>query len=338
MKFFRTLFKYVITLTVFLSFFTAQASVSNGTVDGTNHSALLCKNYDCTISSQINFKATVNNPNPVYITDTTIIGDVWSEDMGWIRLNPNGGYGGIINDGNGNLSGYAFGNEAGWISFNCANEVVNNCATNGNFKVSINSSGEFGGYAWSENYGWIKFDCSVVGACVKTDWRPFNTRPRSGSSGSYLPPTSPIVVAPIVVVPNVPISVSIVKKPTVKTPPVQQNIVEPQINIDENNFINTEPKEPPKIKTPNINNLKKATTPPTFLGTINDFFIDIINAIKDNIFSRYFMGISLFFNIFNYSGYINPFWIGISIIILLFFIYFLYKRRRDKKRKVSEMQ
>ena len=108
------------------------------------------------------------------------------------------------------LKGYAWGEKVGWISLNCANEVVNNCGSNGNFHVANNTSGqlsgwawgqktgwinfgpfsnsatasvvinpstgEFNGYAWAQKLGWIEFLCPGV-SCVKTDWVPVSVTP-----------------------------------------------------------------------------------------------------------------------------------------------------------------
>jgi hypothetical protein len=52
---------------------------------------------------------TMNCKNP--------IGLVWAENIGWINLSPVS-YGGVFNDGAGNLSGYAWGENVGWINFN----------------------------------------------------------------------------------------------------------------------------------------------------------------------------------------------------------------------------
>jgi len=70
------------------------------------------------------------------------------------------------NDGNGNLSGYAWSSNAGWINFNPSDS-----------QVTIDpATGEFDGYAWAENVGWIHFSNSGANDYgVLTSWR--------GSSG-----------------------------------------------------------------------------------------------------------------------------------------------------------
>ncbi len=102
------------------------------------------------------------------------------------------------------LKGYAWSQRYGWISLNCANEVVNNCASNGDFKVLNNGTGtlsgyawgqktgwinfgpansdggvsidpltgEFSGFAWGQKTGWIEFGACPGASCVKTDWVP----------------------------------------------------------------------------------------------------------------------------------------------------------------------
>jgi hypothetical protein len=75
---------------------------------------------------------------------------------------------GVINDGAGNLSGYAWGENVGWINFE---------PTGGGVRIDP-ASGVFSGYAWGENIGWINFASN--GKPVKTSWRG-NTTPPSAT-------------------------------------------------------------------------------------------------------------------------------------------------------------
>ena len=75
----------------------------------------------------------------VTVSDDGLSGFAWGENIGWINLSP-AGYGGVKNDGKGNLSGYAWGENIGWINFG---------------GVTIDSDGNFNGWAWGENTGWI---------------------------------------------------------------------------------------------------------------------------------------------------------------------------------------
>lgn len=108
-----------------------------------------------------------------------------TSSQGYIALNCNSTPGGnicgtsnfkVINDGNGNLSGWAWNDAIGWISFDSA--------TAGSpyvYQVYANtSSGDFSGWAWNDVVGWISFNCNNSGigdTCgtsdykVKTDWR-----------------------------------------------------------------------------------------------------------------------------------------------------------------------
>ena len=93
----------------------------------------------------------------VQVSSGAVQGFVWAENIGWINLSPTN-YGGVANDGPGNLSGYAWGENVGWINFN---------PTSGG--VAIDSEGVFNGWAWGENIGWISFDSTKaynVQACV----------------------------------------------------------------------------------------------------------------------------------------------------------------------------
>ncbi|HNW71472.1 MAG TPA: carboxypeptidase-like regulatory domain-containing protein [Candidatus Paceibacterota bacterium] len=168
-KTFKKFLKYIFVFIFFSIPFTFLfASETDGTINSINHSALLCENYTCTTTTQINFLT--SRGQAVQVTDTKLTGHIWSEKTGWINLNSSNG--GVTNTEDGTLGGYAWGENTGWINFN---------PTNGG--VTINNSGKFVGWAWAQNYGWIKFNCSVANACVETDWRPIGARD-GGSSGS----------------------------------------------------------------------------------------------------------------------------------------------------------
>lgn len=162
---FQKIFKYLFILLIISGAFQVYASTTNGTIDTTNHSALLCMDDTCATTTEINFLTT--NGRDVHVTSSAVTGDIWSEEMGWINLDPTNG--GVTNTNNGELGGYAWGENAGWINFSPTNGGVN-----------ISSSGKFIGWAWAQNYGWIKFNCSTPNACVETDWR----YPGGGGGGS----------------------------------------------------------------------------------------------------------------------------------------------------------
>ena len=89
----------------------------------------------------------------VTVSDTELTGYIWAENIGWINLSPST-YGGVTNDGSGNLSGYAWAENVGWISFSCDN--TSSCGTV-DYGVTIDDQGNFDGFAWGENIGWIHF-------------------------------------------------------------------------------------------------------------------------------------------------------------------------------------
>ncbi len=74
----------------------------------------------------------------------------------------------VINDGAGNLSGWAWNDTVGWISFYWGNTSANPAATttalcqsyNGYCGVTIDSTGAFHGWAWNDTVGWISFNCA----------------------------------------------------------------------------------------------------------------------------------------------------------------------------------
>lgn len=116
----------------------------------------------------------------VTVTDTEVTGYVWAENIGWINLSP-ADYGGVTNDGDGNLSGYAWGENVGWINF----------APTG-AGVTINPlTGNFNGKAWGENIGWISFASEgAISYGVTTSWRADNDGNQAPEASFTADPTS----------------------------------------------------------------------------------------------------------------------------------------------------
>ena len=143
---------------------TVFASETNGTIDSTYKYAW-SENI-----AWINFGVSTGN---VAVTDSAVTGYAWSANYGWIALTPTSSYGGITNDGEGDLSGSAWGENTGWIDFE---------------GVSIDSSGYFSGYATSTITGQISLNCSNTVSCassdfkVRTDWRPQSARAACNNS------------------------------------------------------------------------------------------------------------------------------------------------------------
>lgn len=112
----------------------------------------------------INFKPSVGEGATV--GDMALVGYVWAENIGWINLYP-AVYGGVDNNGLGELSGYAWGENVGWINFNPTVPGEIDDA----YRVRIDHDGSFGGWAWGENIGWIHFaSVSPVAYKVSTSW------------------------------------------------------------------------------------------------------------------------------------------------------------------------
>ena len=85
----------------------------------------------------------------VHVYSDRIEGYIWGENIGWINVSPIT-YGGVANDGNGNLSGYAWGENVGWINFS---------PTYGG--ITIDANGVLQGWAWGENIGWIHLQAGI---------------------------------------------------------------------------------------------------------------------------------------------------------------------------------
>ncbi|PIY93746.1 MAG: hypothetical protein COY69_00010 [Candidatus Magasanikbacteria bacterium CG_4_10_14_0_8_um_filter_32_14] len=109
----------------------------------------------------LNFRDTI-------VGDSLLTGYVWSQNSGWIKMNPSNG--GVANDGQGNLSGFAWGESLGWINFS---------------GVNINSSGIFTGTASGDLIGTLTFDCTNCD--VETDWRA-TPGGGGGGGGGGVPP------------------------------------------------------------------------------------------------------------------------------------------------------
>ena len=267
MIYIKKIFKYFFIIVLTVGSFSVYASITDGTIDATYKGALLCTNDLCTTTTRINLKPTLGNA--VHITDTVVTGDIWSEDIGWIRMNPSGGFGGVTNNTSGTLGGYAWGDTAGWINFAPARGGV-----------SIDTSGQFIGWAWSENYGWIKFDCSVVDACTKTDWRPLSVRPvvtppgGSTGGGMIIPPAPPVVVPPVVPPVLPPVTPPVVPAPVVTPAPEPTTPPTPTV----------EPPTPPVtpgVPSPTETPAPAPSTAPSFAIT-QVVISSILNNAKDS--------------------------------------------------------
>ena len=99
----------------------------------------------------------------------------------------------ILNDGAGDLSGWAWNDSIGWISF-CGGQSTSTCPGSRNYQVTIDSGGNFQGWAWNDQVGWIDFNCDndtgSGGICgtsnfeVKTTWTPPAASSTAGSLDS----------------------------------------------------------------------------------------------------------------------------------------------------------
>ena len=182
----KKIIKIFIFILFFLSSFVWQLhfSKASDSVGGIDSVYKFAKGIDAN-NVKINFglfKGSVN----VVVTDTDVTGFAWGDNIGWVNLSPTDG--GVLNNGEGMLSGLATSEFGGWINFK---------PTNGG--VTINSSGEFMGYALSEKFGRISFNCANDNSCntdnykVKTDWRPISTRAKA-----TVPPTATVIIPTVI--------------------------------------------------------------------------------------------------------------------------------------------
>src|ERR1035437_486268 len=170
----------------------AFASESQGTIESGFNLTKICKSIDCSSSGNVNWKPTLNanttGVTAITITDSSITGYLWGDEIGWINLQPTS-YGVTVNPNTGALSGYAYANVGSWIKFSPTS--VSGGTPVG---VSINAQGQFTGWAYVSGIdgGWMEFDCSSAATCIQTDWRPIPSRtasptptPTTVRSGSY---------------------------------------------------------------------------------------------------------------------------------------------------------
>ncbi|MEI6580872.1 MAG: carboxypeptidase-like regulatory domain-containing protein [bacterium] len=154
--------------------FFLNASTSNGTIDLVYKYAKGVEDSSLKIDFGF-FRGT----NGVVVADNSLSGYAWGQKVGWVNLYPGGG--GVLNNNEGVLSGYASSEFGGWINFN---------------GVTINSSGEFLGYATTEKLGRVIFNCSTNNSCatdnfkVVTDWRPVSVRENLPPNPTYTTPAN----------------------------------------------------------------------------------------------------------------------------------------------------
>lgn len=164
MKIYQKMNNLVLAVTLFvlatLPLF-SYASETNGTIVNGPPSYAWGENL-----GWMNFRADNSN---IAITDDAITGYVWTANYGWINLGPGGIYGGVTNDGEGVLGGYAWSAFFGPISF--TGTTIND---DGLFTGTTDGSGSTAGR--------IAFSCDYCE--VRTDWRPANVREEPENDGS----------------------------------------------------------------------------------------------------------------------------------------------------------
>jgi hypothetical protein len=103
----------------------------------------------------------------------------WSENLGWIDLQPGGSGGPGVQVSDADLTGWAWSENAGWVSLSCTNR---SCA-GGSFGVTNDGCGNLAGHAWSENAGWINFASTEAGVAIDPKTGIFSGRAWSENAG-----------------------------------------------------------------------------------------------------------------------------------------------------------
>ena len=190
--------KYFFLLIVFICLLatTAVASTTDGTID---------PNHNYAWSSYLGWFNFATDQGNVHVTDTTVTGYIWNQNYGWINLSPTNG--GVKNDGEGHLSGFAWGQDLGWGDYT---------------GVTIDTIGVFHGSVRNLNLNApsLTFDCDNCN--VTTDWRPVSIRnggsgsTQSTGSSSNVGTSNPTTPSVIPLQPQTPIATT----PTPETPPL----------------------------------------------------------------------------------------------------------------------
>jgi hypothetical protein len=97
----------------------------------------------------------------------------------------------VMNDGNGNLSGWAWNDTIGWISF-CGNASGGStwngsawvCPSSPTYKVTIDTNGNFQGWAWNDTIGWIDFNCDNDSSCGSSNFYVASSWVATGTIGT----------------------------------------------------------------------------------------------------------------------------------------------------------
>lgn len=176
---------FAILVFIFEGLTSTLASNSLGSIDAVNKVTRVCQDQACATYGQVNFKPTlIIGVNPIVISDTSITGHAWGDQIGWINLTPTG----LaptdvlkVNPSTGVITGKAYANTGSWINFSPTGAGVT--------LVDNGSGSDFSGWAWvSGNYGgWMRFDCTIPATCIKTDWRKASMRA----------PVIPVVTPPV---------------------------------------------------------------------------------------------------------------------------------------------
>lgn len=200
----RRMTEGVVLVTLSMNMVTAHASETIGNITSSATYPRVCQVVGCSTYGQVNMRPTINanttGATIITITDTSITGHAYGDQIGWIKFDPVATYMPStmtpvkVNPTSGIVSGYAYANTGAWINFS-PTTVSGGTAVG----VTIKANGQWDGYAWVSglNGGWLHFDCAVPATCVTTDWRPIPNRTvisggGGGGGGGGLILTTPI--------------------------------------------------------------------------------------------------------------------------------------------------
>ncbi len=128
-----------------------------------------------------------NEIGGITVSSTQVSGQMWSENLGWIEMQPDtGGVTLSISNGEGVLDGKAWSEQIGWIHFGTWDDDPGS-------GVYIDGDGYFYGVAWSENYGAVSFGDYMLENSVSTQYTEAADKETYWARTSWRPNVAPTV-------------------------------------------------------------------------------------------------------------------------------------------------
>ena len=93
----------------------------------------------------------------------------WGEHIGWLNAEPQGEGAMGVQVTDTELTGWIWAGDHGWISLSCQN--TSSCGVN-DYEVVNDGKGNLSGFAWGEHLGWVNFRTSGGSECCSANGTP----------------------------------------------------------------------------------------------------------------------------------------------------------------------